>query len=84
MEYTFPRAVYDEFWPLVEFWEDTVATQREITHRFIDPIIYAALERRKAAKEVEEMPEEDTLLDYLVRQTDGGLGLLDPLILGLP
>jgi len=73
MEYTFPRAIYEEFWPLAEFWEDTVATQREITHEFIDPIIHAALERRKAVKETDEMHKEgDTLLDYLVQQTDGG------------
>ena len=84
LEYTFPRAVYEEFWPLMEFWEDTVATQREITDGFIDPIIYAALEKRKAAKEWEEIPEEVTLLDYLVQQTDGGLESLKPLILDLP
>lgn len=72
MEYTFPRAIYEEFWPLTDFWEDTVATQREITHEFIDPIIHAALEKRKAAKEMDEIREEVTLLDHLVQQTDGG------------
>lgn len=72
MEYTFPRAIYEEFWPLVDFWEDTVATQREITHRFIDPIIHAALEKSKAAEGVHgTSKEEGTLLDHLVQQTDG-------------
>ena len=76
MEYTFPRAVYEEVWPLTEFWEDTVAPQREITHEFIDPIIHAALEKRKAGKEMDEILKEDTLLDHLVQQTDGGNQLI--------
>jgi cytochrome P450 len=73
MQYTFPRVIYEEFWPLTDFWEDTVATQREITHEFIDPIVHAALEKRNAAsEEIDEIWEEVTLLDYLVQQTDGG------------
>jgi len=72
MEYTFPRAVYGKFWRMTDFWEDTVATQRGITHEFTDPIIHAALERRKVAKELDEVQDEGTLLDHLVQQTDGG------------
>ena len=72
MEYTFPRVVYRKFWPLMDFWEDTVATQRGITHELIDPIIHAALERRKVAKELDEVQDEGTLLDHLVQQIDGG------------
>jgi len=73
MEYTFPRAIYEEFWPLTEFWEDTVTTQREITHEFIDPIIHAALEKRNVTNGAHEMSKEGvTLLDHLVQQTDGG------------
>jgi len=71
MEYTFPRVIYGEFWPLMEFWKDTVATQRGITHELIDPIIHAALERRKVAKGLDEVQDEGTLLDHLVQQTDG-------------
>ena len=76
MEYTFPRAIYEKFWPLTEFWEDTVATQKEITHEFIDPIIHAALEKRKTSGEADGIRKEDTLLDYLVQQTDGGNQLI--------
>ena len=76
LEQTFPRAVYPEIWPLIEFWEDTVATQRGITHEFIDPIIHAALEKRKTAKEMGGILEEVTLLDHLVQQTDGGNRLI--------
>ena len=71
MEYTFPRAIYEEFWPLTEFWEDNVATQREITNKFIDPIIHAALERKNGTEKTDEIRKEVTLLDYLVQQTDG-------------
>ena len=76
MEYTFPRVIYGEFWPLMDFWEDTVATQRGITHELIDPIIHAALKRRKVAKELDEVQDEGTLLDHLVKQTDGGNQLI--------
>jgi len=77
MEYTFPRAIYEEFWPLTEFWEDTVTTQREITHEFIDPIIHAALEKKNASNGGHEMSKEGvTLLDHLVQQTDGGSWLV--------
>jgi len=72
MEYTLPRVIYGEFWRLVDFWEDTAATQRAITHELIDPIIHAALERRKVAKELDEVQDGGTLLDHLVKQTDGG------------
>jgi hypothetical protein len=73
MEYSFPRAVYKQFWPLMEFWEDTVGTQKEITHKFINPIIHAALEKQKAAKRVDGISKEGgTFLDHLVQQTEGG------------
>ena len=77
MEYTFPRVIYEEFWPLMEPWEDTVATQREITNRFIDPIIHAALEKQKAAKRMDGIDKEErTLLDHLVQQTGGANWLI--------
>jgi len=71
-EYAFPRAIYGKLWPLVEFWKDTVAKEREITNEFTDPLIQAALERKKAAKGVYEVDQDDsTLLDHLVHQMDG-------------
>jgi hypothetical protein len=72
MGYTIPRIAYEGFWRLIEFWEDTVATQRDITNRFIDPIIHAALDKKKAAERVDGISkEEGTLLDHLVQQTEG-------------
>ena len=71
-ERTFPRGFYGKLWPLVEFWEDTVATDKNVTWQFIDPVIQAALEKKKAAKGVYEVNRDDgTLLDHLVQQTDG-------------
>jgi len=71
-EHLFLRMIYGKLWPLVDFWEDVVAEDRKITNEFIDPLIQAALERKKAAKGVYEVDREDsTLLDHLVHQTDG-------------
>jgi len=71
-EHTYPRGFYGKLWPLVDFWEDPVATDKKITSEFINPIIQAALDKKKAAKGVYEVTRDDgTLLDHLVQQTDG-------------
>ena len=71
-EYTFVRGFYGKLWPLVDFWEDTVAKNKEFTYEFINPLIQAALEKQKATKVVHEVVRDDaTLLDHLVHQTDG-------------
>ena len=71
-ENTFPRAIYGKLWRLFEFWEDSVAKDKKITYEFTDPIIQAALEKKKAAKGMHEVDRDDsTLLDHLVHQTDG-------------
>ena len=73
-EYTFPRGVYGKFWPLVEFWKDTVTAERSITDKFIDPLIKVALQKKKDANGAYELDkEEGTLLDHLVHQTDGAI-----------
>lgn len=70
-EYTLPRVVYGKLWPLIDFWEDVVQTNKNITWQFINPLIQTALEKKKAAKGVYEVNMEDgTLLDHLVQQTD--------------
>ena len=72
LEHIFPRVIYGKLWPLVEFWEDTVAKDKKIINEFTDPLIQAALEKKKAAKGVYEVDRDDsTLLDHLVHQTDG-------------
>ena len=71
-EYTFPRGFFASAWRLVDFWEDTVRTQMGITEQFIDPLIHAALRKKKDAKGVCKVDKDDsTLLDHLVQQTDG-------------
>lgn len=71
-EYVYPRGFYAKAWRLIEFWEDKVATQRRITNQFIDPLVHAALQKRREAKGVHEVNKDDgTLLDHLVQQTDG-------------
>ena len=43
-----------------------------ITDEFICPLIYAALRKKKNAKELREVDKDDeTLLDHLIKQTDG-------------
>ena len=71
-EYTFTRMFYGKIWPLFEFWRDTVTAERNLTDKFVSPLIEAALLRKKHAYGVYELnKEEGSLLDHLVHQTDG-------------
>ena len=71
-EYSYPRGIFAKAWRLVEFWEDKVATQMEITNQFIDPLVHAALQKKRDAKGVHQVNKDGgTLLDHLVQQTDG-------------
>ena len=71
-EHTFSRVFVGKLWPLISFWEDVVETNKRITWEFINPLIQAALEKKRAAKGVYEVDrDEGTLLDHLVQQTDG-------------
>jgi len=72
-EYTFSRVVYGKLWPLVEFWKDTVAPQRSLTDKFIDPLIEAALQKKNVNGVYEFDKKEGSLLDHLVHQTDGAI-----------
>jgi len=71
-QFAYPRGFFASAWRLLDFWEDTVRTQMGITNQFIDPLIHAALEKKRDAKGVYEVNMDDsTLLDHLVQQTDG-------------
>ena len=71
-EHTFHRTLFDKLWPLAEFWEDIVETDKEITWEFINPLIRAALDKKRASRGLYEVDrDDDTLLDHLVQQTDG-------------
>lgn len=75
-EYVFPRGFFAKAWRLAEFWEDKVAAQMNITYQFIDPLIHAALQRKRDAKGVHDEGNSETLLDHLVQQTEGAKGEL--------
>ncbi|EIN04294.1 cytochrome P450 monooxygenase pc-3 [Punctularia strigosozonata HHB-11173 SS5] len=68
------RATVGPIWPLFEMKRDGTAEPMRIVNAFIDPILKEAM-RKRPAGEVrsgegkEEVADEDTLLDYLVRQT---------------
>ena len=71
-EYSYPRGFLEKAWRLAEFWEDKVKTQMGMTNEFIDPLVHAALQKKRDAKGVYEVNMDDgTLLDHLVQQTDG-------------
>lgn len=71
-EQTYLRGFHRGVWPLFEFWEDTIAKHKNVVWEFVNPVVHAALEKKKASKGVCEVDrDESTLLDYLVQQTDG-------------
>ncbi|KAF7373956.1 hypothetical protein MSAN_00608100 [Mycena sanguinolenta] len=65
------RAAYATKWPLAEFWKDRVKSHREITDAYIEPILNAALEKKKAGQQDGKSDEEqETFLSHLVQATD--------------
>ena len=68
-------------WPLLEMFRDKSRESMKVVRDFLDPLIEAAVERKRQEKlsrgdshesKKEDVPDEDeTLLDYLVRFTDG-------------
>jgi len=73
-ELTLPRTFYGVIWPLFEFWQDAVTAKKDLTDKFINPVIDAALQKKKAANGVYELDKDGgCLLDHLVNQTDGAI-----------
>jgi len=67
------RSRFGQFWPLVEFWENKVEKEVQTVFDYVDPIVKRALETKKA-KELsgaEGEDEDETLLEHLVKLTDG-------------
>lgn len=67
------RFHFSSFWPLIEFWRNEVDTRMGVIGEFVDPIISAALQKKREKKLSPDIEEEDTLLQHLVRQTSGML-----------
>lgn len=65
------RFHFSSFWPLIEFRKNEVDTRMGVISGFVDPIISAALQKKREKKLSPDVEDEDTLLQYLVRQTSG-------------
>lgn len=67
------RSRFGKFWPLAEFWENKVEKDMQIVFDYVDPIVRHALEAKKAKErsKVEGEDEDETLLEHLVKLTDG-------------
>lgn len=80
-ELTAARTRYGEHWPLLEFWKDEIAEQMKVVRSFLCPIVDEALARKQdklalgtsGPKEgiSREVQEGETLLDHLVKCTEG-------------
>jgi hypothetical protein len=70
------RLVLGPVWRLLELRGDRTAEVMGVLNAFIDPIVREAIRKQHAegalhAEQKGEVADEDTLLDYLVRQTSG-------------
>ncbi|CAK5272342.1 unnamed protein product [Mycena citricolor] len=72
------REVLGNVWPLFEMWEDKTAAPMAVVSAFLDPIIEAAVERKRMKKQMRgageavdgDQNEDSTLLDELLVSTD--------------
>ncbi|EGO01601.1 hypothetical protein SERLA73DRAFT_176994 [Serpula lacrymans var. lacrymans S7.3] len=71
-------------WPLFEFFKDKTEEPMNIVNAYIEPILKEAIEKRKAAslsgEKTEELSDDDTLLDHLVRLTTDPVVLRDEIL----
>lgn len=70
------RSRFASTWPLFEFWEDKVKAHMRAIDDFIAPILSNALKKRKkrgTGEAKEEVDDDETLLEHLVKLTDGRL-----------
>ncbi|KAI1783318.1 cytochrome P450 [Ganoderma leucocontextum] len=82
LEATAMRGRFLQSYPLFEFWGDKVEKHLGEVHKFIDPIVGAALrrkaERQRAGEDIEkDVRDDETLLEHLVKFTDDGKMLKD-------
>lgn len=69
-EITSFRIRFGDHWPLASFWKDELKDHMRVVHAFIDPIVAAAIDKKKRSTIVVEKDEE-TLLENLVNSTEG-------------
>ena len=80
LEATAMRGRFLQSYPLFEFWGDRVEQHLSSVHKFIDPIVGAALrrkaERQRVGEDIEkDVRDDETLLEHLVKFTDGASSL---------
>ena len=75
------RSRFGHFWPLIEFWENKVEKEIQTVFDYVDPIVKRALETKKMKElsKAEGEDEDETLLEHLVKLTDGKHPLLPDL-----
>ncbi|KAJ7257543.1 cytochrome P450 [Mycena haematopus] len=65
------RVAFATKWPLREFWKDRVKPQRQIADAYIEQILDAALEKKKAGQQDSTSDQEQTtFLSHLVQATE--------------
>ncbi|KAF9563357.1 cytochrome P450 monooxygenase pc-3 [Agrocybe pediades] len=79
-------------WPLAEFWKDKVKEQMVVINSFIDPILRAAVERKRASggtnagekvgvnEKDREVKDGESLLDHLINYTEDETVLRDEIL----
>lgn len=62
-------------WPLIEIFKDRTADPMKVVNAYIDPILQEAVRRAKETsydqKSLKEVEDDETLLDHLVKHTQG-------------
>lgn len=80
------RTAFGDEWRLVEFTRDKVQPLRNIIDEFARPVMDRVVSeweaKTKGLEKEEDAEEPNTLLEYLVSQTQGALQWLDPYIHG--
>ncbi|KDR74361.1 hypothetical protein GALMADRAFT_250232 [Galerina marginata CBS 339.88] len=66
-------------WPLAEFWKDKAAEQMVVINGFINPIMKAAVEKKRASRVGDEKPASESVLAH-EREVKDGESLLEHLI----
>jgi hypothetical protein len=85
------RVKFGPLWVLTELFGDKTRASMKVLDEFLDPILTDAVRKAKDKppnSELNEVDEDGTLLDHLVKRTSGAgysdpfLGLTDVLIMG--
>jgi len=68
------------FWALKEMWGDVVAPLRKEVDRFVEPFLEIGATRKDESEKTSKAGVDETLLDYLVKQTSDRQVIKDELV----